>query len=1035
MFHVKQKSGQGLLFTDQVHNCLVNNKKLTGLTIESLVLLLKEHLAFIGTGFFVQLNKEERSFGVYGSCLEHCDESFLYFPETKGKGFVPGFETENIRFQKEAILKLSSNVPYCCIGSERSLSEKSVKREIDRKTAIFSVGDYFDVGVVSELLFDVGYKKSEIASDPGTYSLRGDVLDVFPYHFKNPFRVSFEFDKVESISLYNPNTQISIKPIKTLRLDDFKKELESVDNIGLIEHSGFDDLYTVSHSDGLYSISKKGGDGSFDLGFRVVSLFGKTRTEKAKEVKLFSDTIDKRVFVGNQKKEGVGVFEDDFFSCSILGSISRCVVSDSLSALFVSGSEINSKKRVSDRWAPIKESKNGVLNKNSISNVNHGEFVVHRDFGIGVYLGVKEKNGKEVVLVEYQDGALVSVSLDQINLVHKYVGSGNAPKISSLGSKKWGAEVARAKKAAEDVALDVLRGYSNKNILRPFKYVKENDLDNVLSQSFAFIETPDQKKAINKVFSDMNKPKPMDRLVCGDVGFGKTEIAIRAIFKAFLSDKLSVFLCPTTILADQHYMTCHERLAPLGLSVGLLSRFKTRSEQTQIIKDLFNKKIDVLVGTHRILSKDIVLTNLGLLIVDEEHRFGVKDKELIRKIREGVDVLTLTATPIPRTLQQSLVGLKDVSVMLTSPEARKPIITSVKYFDWSLVFSRIEFELSRSGQVYFLNNDISTIPSAVDRLKKQFPKNKIAGASGKMSSKELEGVVLAFFSGDVDVLVCTTIIESGLDVTNANSIIIRDAQNLGLAQLYQIRGRVGRGYKQGYCHLLIPKKPLEKSAFKRLRSLERNTALGSGYNISMEDLEIRGAGSIFGHKQSGHITTVGFQMYCDLLSIEIQKTRTGNRSNLMAPQVTTDFQSDISGNYIENMSLRIDYYYRIGSATSVDQLDKVKEELVDAFGPIPKKTKNLLLVALLKLKYKQTPVSQIDIQDNILKIVIQPFKEEKQLDFLSRVGAYNHKNLKDIRFKEVSGGLLGIFLNISNPGDIFNLLFDFVRLFSPINTD
>ena len=560
------------------------------------------------------------------------------------------------------------------------------------------------------------------------------------------------------------------------------------------------------------------------------------------------------------------------------------MASESISTLFVSENEINSKRKTSDRWAPIQEDKRVVIDRNSISNINHGDFVVHRDFGIGVYLGVKERNGKEVVSIEYQDAALVYVSLDQVNLVHKYIGAGKAPKVSSLGSKRWGAEVARAKKAAEDIALDVLRGYSNKNILRPFEYVKENDLDNILSRSFSFIETPDQKKAINKVYSDMNKPSPMDRLICGDVGFGKTEIAIRAIFKAYLSDKLSVFLCPTTILADQHYMTCHDRLTSLGLSVGLLSRFKSKAQQTQIIKDLFNRKIDVLVGTHRILSKDIVLTNLGLLIIDEEHRFGVKDKETIRRIREGVDVLTLTATPIPRTLQQSLVGLKDVSIMLTPPETRKPIITFVKYFDWSLVFSRVEFELSRSGQVYFLNNDISTIPSTVDRLRKRFPNNRIAGASGKMSSKDLEVVVLAFFNGEVDVLVCTTIIESGLDVTNANSIIIRDAQNLGLAQLYQIRGRVGRGYKQGYCHLLIPKKPLEKSAFRRLRSLEQNTALGSGYNISMEDLEIRGAGSIFGHKQSGHITTVGFQMYCDLLSIEIQKTKSEDGVVQKAPQ-------------------------------------------------------------------------------------------------------------------------------------------------------
>ena len=710
------------------------------------------------------------------------------------------------------------------------------------------------------------------------------------------------------------------------------------------------------------------------------------------------------------------------------------MASESTSTLFVSENEINSKRKTSDRWAPIQEDKRVVIDRNSISNINHGDFVVHRDFGIGVYLGVKERNGKEVVSIEYQDAALVYVSLDQVNLVHKYIGAGKAPKVSSLGSKRWGAEVARAKKAAEDIALDVLRGYSNKNILRPFEYVKENDLDNILSRSFSFIETPDQKKAINKVYSDMNKPSPMDRLICGDVGFGKTEIAIRAIFKAYLSDKLSVFLCPTTILADQHYMTCHDRLTSLGLSVGLLSRFKSKAQQTQIIKDLFNRKIDVLVGTHRILSKDIVLTNLGLLIIDEEHRFGVKDKETIRRIREGVDVLTLTATPIPRTLQQSLVGLKDVSIMLTPPETRKPIITFVKYFDWSLVFSRVEFELSRSGQVYFLNNDISTIPSTVDRLRKRFPNNRIAGASGKMSSKDLEVVVLAFFNGEVDVLVCTTIIESGLDVTNANSIIIRDAQNLGLAQLYQIRGRVGRGYKQGYCHLLIPKKPLEKSAFKRLRSLEQNTALGSGYNISMEDLEIRGAGSIFGHKQSGHITTVGFQMYCDLLSIEIQRTKSEDGVVQKAPNVTTSFQPDISSDYIENMSLRIDYYYRIGSATSVEQLNKIEKELVDVFGPIPDKTKKLLLVASLKNRYKSTPVSQIDIQDSVLKIVVQPFNEEEQLVFLSRVGIYKHKTLESVRFKEVSGGLLGVFLNVSGSGDVFDLLFDFVHLFDPIDT-
>ena len=437
---------QGVLFANQVHESLTSNIKITGLTIDSLVLLLKEHLSFISTGFFVQLEQEEQSFGVYGSCLEHCDQSFLYYPETKGKGFVQGFEADSIRFQKEAIIKLSTSVPYCCIGSEKSLNERSVEKRAEKTTTTFSVGDILDIGLVSEFLFDVGYKKSEIANEPGVYSLRGDVLDVFPYHFKNPFRVSFEFDKIENISLYNPNTQISIKPIKTLKLDDFKSLSKDIDNISIIKHSFFDRVYIVSCFDGVYSISNKNAKKSLDLAFRAIDVYGKTHTEKAKEIERFSETIHKKIFIGGQTQKGVSHFKKGFFLDAVVGSISRCVASESTSTLFVSENEINSKRKTSDRWAPIQEDKRVVIDRNSISNINHGDFVVHRDFGIGVYLGVRERNGKEVVSIEYQDAALVYVSLDQVNLVHKYIGAGKRQRFQDWGLRGGGLRLREPRK-------------------------------------------------------------------------------------------------------------------------------------------------------------------------------------------------------------------------------------------------------------------------------------------------------------------------------------------------------------------------------------------------------------------------------------------------------------------------------------------------------------------------------------------------------------------------------------------------------------
>mgnify|MGYP006090743171 FL=1 len=1026
---------RSLIFPERAHRSLVEGGSVVGLTLDSTPIFFKEHVTFRGGAFFTEFSNEDMAFGFYASCIDFNEDFFVFYPSSQTKESIPGFGLEAERFRKESLVKLGSNDSFCCVGSTNSFKELSIPKNIREGATkqTFNVGHSIDIAVVSETLFSVGYKKCNTTTDPGTYSLRGDVLDVFPYHFRNPFRFSFNFDKIESIALYDPNTQLTIKKIEKLSLFDYKKESKTVDNIDFIEHSGLTGLIRVSVSGEDVSLVTGSKNGQVNLGLKKVDLSGKTANKRAQSALSLSLNANKRVFVGKEGGVGFKFFESGYFTDVEPGSINFSFLSEILSTAIISENDIKSIKRTKSRWSPLLGQERSALDKNSIARTGVGDFVVHRDFGIGVYQGIKTKNDRESIEIEYGNNTLVYVSLEQISLVHRYVGSGKKPKVSTLGSKKWASEVKKARAAAENVAIDVFRGYSNKTQPRSFNYTKENDLDGLLSQSFSFIETPDQKTAIGDVFSDMNNSIPMDRLVCGDVGFGKTEVAIRAIFKAFLSDKVSVFLCPTTILADQHYMTCHERLGALGVSISLLSRFKSKTEQTEIIKNLKLGKVDVLIGTHRVLSGDVDIPNLGLLVIDEEHRFGVKHKETIKKIRDGVDVLTLTATPIPRTLQQTLVGLKDVSIMLTPPKTRRPILTTVKYFDWSLVFSRIEFELSRSGQVYFLNNDITSIPSTVDRLSSKFPDFVVAGASGKMKSKELESAVLSFFKGEINILVCTTIIESGLDVTNANSIIIKDAQNFGLAQLYQIRGRVGRGNRQAYCHLLVPRTELDRSAFKRLRSLERNTALGSGYNISMQDLEIRGAGAVFGHKQSGHMSLVGFQMYCDLLSEEIKKKTNPDNVNYITPQIKTSLPANIEETYVESMSSRVDFYYKIGTISTLEKVETIKKELVDVFGPTPTPTKNLIAVAELKTLYKKTPFVYINHENKKIELIANEVEKGLLPSFLSRVGGFTHPQVVNINFKDKKDGRMGVDINLLKAAAAFDVLFSFARLFGVIN--
>ena len=1004
----------------------------SGLTKDSLILFLSEGVEKTGARVLLLAENENSAFDFYCRGQEHNESLFTYFPESVAEENVPGFEKEDVRYQKESIIKTVGGEGLVCVGTRNSFEQKTipVKHKNNIEKIVFSTGDKVDRGDVITSLHDLFYKQTEMVENPGEYMFRGDIVDLFPSHFTNPIRVSFCFDEIESLYSFDPTTQLPTQELNSVVLRDFKTTQTS-DNISLITHAVGAVLVCaeVSNNDTRLFVQKKNRFNCFD--FSDNSFFLKTNYKDGVDGLAFLEKFQSFFYI--TRKKSIPGFLKEKKPVLSQGSIETGFYSETMKALVLSENDLNKNYSQNNKWQPARSKTHFNISTKNLSRVKNGDLVVHESFGVGLYRGPIEKIFKvgvrEGVEIEYKNNTRLFISMDQLGMIHKYIGSGKKPKLSTLGSKKWKTEITKARESAKEVALEVFSLYSKKTTKRDFNYVKENDLDGVLSSSFSFVETPDQKKALTDIFRDMNKETPMDRLVSGDVGFGKTEVAIRAIFKAFLSNKVSVLLCPTTILADQHFITCKQRLSVLGVSISLLSRFKTKKEQAETIEALKQNKVDVLIGTHRLLSKDVRIKNLGLLVIDEEHRFGVKHKEKIRSFKNSVDVLTLTATPIPRTLQQSLVGLRDLTTIKTPPVSRKPINTHVKYFNWKLVFNHIQKETNRKGQVYFLNNDVKSIPFVVKKIKERFKDKTVSGASGKMESKALEKTVLAFFDGQIDILVCTTIVESGLDVTNANAIIINNAQNFGLAQLYQIRGRVGRGSREASCLLLIPPgKKLEKDSFNRLKAVEQNTALGSGHNISQKDLEIRGSGSLFGYKQSGHISIVGFEMYCELLKEEINLKKDPLK-NKDLPIITIKDKLEIPSVYIKKESLKIDYYYQISRATEEKEIDIIEKNLITGFGSLPKETKTLLNTARVRILLTGSLIKKIEASETFLVLFFKkPGENFNVVDFFKSVRNFKHKKMLNYKYKNSQEFGLKITFETFRLFPSMGLLFSFLKL-------
>ena len=1024
---MKQTTNE-LFYSKDLIKSFYEKPNLGGFTLGAGILFLTDLINSSKTSFFIVFEKESLAQKFFNKAKEH-NNNFLYYPKSFNGEAVPGFNTEESTYRKEALINLATEKTFCCIGTKKSLEEEEIPKNIEKRLKEFrlNVGDNCDISELILFLQKTGYARTELVYEPGYYANRGDVVDIYPKHFKKPFRLSFDFDTVGSISTFNTLSQLTEKNHDFISLKEFSEESQVVDKISLISLFYVFDRY-VCLSDSLGKVFFGDGDVYKFNNISALEVF----IRKPSDVKEnFGEDVS--VFLAGGTEESLSWFEKKDFVKSV-GFLNKSFYIKTFNLLVVSVLDIERETK------PLRlKAQNNIdqLNKNSIAGLAIGDFIVHKSFGVGLFKGLVFRDEAlrtgESVQIEYSKGSIVYVSLDQLSLVHQYVGTKRDPKISSLGSKRWNLELQKTKKAVRLFAKELISLYTEKNKKRGFSYVIENDLDGALSSSFSFIETPDQKKAIEDVFVDMNGQKPMDRLVCGDVGFGKTEVALRAIFKSCLSNKASILLCPTTILADQHYITCKERLEPLGVRVGLLSRFRSKKEQAKTLEGLKKGVVDVLVGTHRVLSGDVDIPNLSLLVIDEEHRFGVKHKEKIRSLKNHLDVLTLTATPIPRTLQQSLVGLRDLSTILTPPKSRRPILTSVRYFNWDLIFSTIEFELERGGQTYFLHNDIKSIPIIINKIKNRFKNVKIEGVSGKIPSKELEPIVLSFFSGKIDILVCTTIIESGLDVTNANTIIINNAQDFGLSQLYQIRGRVGRGEKQARCLLLVPQKQLSQDAHLRLKAVEENNALGSGYTLSVKDLEIRGAGSLFGYKQSGNISSVGFELYCEILQDEInlEKNQIEKRQDVI---IFGDFLTEIGEKYVSNRSIRVDFYFQLSKTKTLSDLLRIKKSLIDRFGNLPVETERLFLFSHVKLIFRDSCINKIYIKDTSFSLTLSDLGVFKTLENLfSLLNSFKSENLNGFHYKKDTKGNLVIVFSVSGVERAFLLLFEIEPFFNDKN--
>lgn len=938
-------------------------------------------------------------------------------------------------------------------------------------------------------LIRLGYKRKTLVADIGEFSVRGDIIDIYPLS-DNPFRLELWGDTVTDIRIYNASTQksisksefVTIQPIykfilnensykdfqKIVRKDydtdlellenvknqnyfegieyfetlfnnelktigelfsndflfifddytQFKSKYENIEqnlikqygeniknNISIPLKKGTEEIpFKISLKDFLNTIStyqkiyldnflSEEAVYNIELNSQLIPYFASGLDESAKFIKSKLKEQYKIIIASDYKNRTEEILKEydipysyNFEDKNSVYITDNIVLSGSITEdckiIIITDKELYNKRSkdiTGIRYSYRRENLDFI---ETLNDIKEGDYIVHMIHGIGIFKGLSKQvidnEEKDYLTLEYAHGDKLHIPAEQINMLCRYRGSGNIlPPLSKMGGNDWNSTKTKVKKAVEDVAKDLINLYAIRKLSQGYAFEPDTVWQYEMEDAFEYSETPDQMKAINETKADMESEKPMDRLICGDVGFGKTEVAIRAIFKAVMSGKQCAIVVPTTILALQHYQTISERFKPFPVKVELLSRFKSHKEQKEIIKKLILGEVDVIIGTHRLLQDDVQFKDLGLLVIDEEHKFGVAHKEKLKRLKKNIDILTMSATPIPRTLYMSLSGIKDMSIINTAPTNRLPIKTTVSEYKENIVKNAINYEIEREGQVFYLYNRVESIYEFAHNLKELMPNIRLAVAHGQMDKNELEKIMTDFLNKEYDVLLCTTIIESGLDIQNANTMIIHDADKFGLAQLYQIRGRVGRTDRQAFCYCFYKSgKTLTQDAIKRLKYIREFTTLGSGYQIAMRDIEIRGVGNILGTKQHGQMVNVGFDTYCQMLEDAIMEIKDGQVIERKPAIVDINVTAYIPDEWVGSKEQKMIEYKRLADVKSINELEIIQSEWKDRFSKISEPVNNLIKLVHLRLLAGQAGISLIRETDSCIRIYTNLSKGE-----------------------------------------------------------
>ncbi|RVU90904.1 Transcription-repair-coupling factor [Flavobacterium columnare] len=972
------------------------------------------------------------------------EKDVLFYPSSYRRPYqIEETDNANVLLRSEVLNRINSRKKPCIIVSyPEAIFEKVVtKRELDKNTLKISVGDKVSIDFINEVLFEYDFKRVDFITEPGEFSVRGGILDVFSFSNDNPYRIEFFGNEVDSIRTFDVSTQLSIEtknkitiipnfenklleekresfleyinPKTTIFVQNVDSLLNNLDKLFAkaeetfqklsqdIKHASPDELFVNQETFIKQALNFSVVEMSSRPTFRVQNTFEfntKPQPSFNKQFDLLMEDLKNNrqnglknyLFCANeqQAKRFHDIFESmDEEQHEHFAKDYETIVLPLYQGFIDEENQIAcyTDHQIFERYHKF-SIKNGYAKKQNITlkeltSLTVGDYVTHIDHGIGKFGGLQkiqvEGKTQEAIKLIYADNDIVYVSIHSLHKISKYNGKDGAPpKIYKLGSGAWKALKQKTKARVKNIAFNLIQLYAKRRLDRGYAFAPDSYLQHELESSFIYEDTPDQLKATQDVKADMENERPMDRLVCGDVGFGKTEVAIRAAFKAVDNSKQVAVLVPTTILAYQHFRTFKSRLKDLPVNISYLNRFRTAKQKTEILKDLESGKLDIIIGTHQLVSKNVKFKDLGLLIIDEEQKFGVNVKDKLKTIATNVDTLTLTATPIPRTLQFSLMAARDLSVISTPPPNRYPIDTQIVGFNEEVIRDAISYEIERGGQVYFINNRLENIKEIAGMIQRLVPNAKVGIGHGQMEGKQLEEIMLSFMEGEFDVLVATTIIESGLDVPNANTIFINNANNFGLSDLHQMRGRVGRSNKKAFCYFITPPySAMTEEARKRIQALTQFSELGSGFNIAMKDLEIRGAGDLLGGEQSGFINEIGFETYQKIMQEAIEELKENEfkdlypeESNLETKeyvkdlQIDTDFELLFPDEYINSVTERLSLYNELAIIKTDEKLQEYQKQLEDRFGKLPKS--GLALLDSLRLKWKAT---HLGIEKLVLK--------------------------------------------------------------------